>query len=283
MNSISANAVNAFTGVAYGFGAGVWDNATPMFVLIITGLMLMFASIGVYFILILREASIYIATAFIPLSLAFFIWPATSQFFRRLAEFLIAMILSKLVMVAAVALAVAAMTSSVTGQAGSPKVTIDGSDVEIVQTMASDAGGSQPYFQWLGEAMTTTIMFALVVFAPQALVKVFGSIGTSTAGRAIADNASQPGFSRTRGLCRSHGGYGGEYQARQRFETTIRDRKDWADNLSAGDFRLSQFGVNKGADDTYRISQEAIADGGATDATVKALIRVARNPKISTR
>lgn len=56
--------------------------------------------------LVLREATVYLAVFFLPLALAGLIWPATAHWARRLVEVLAALILSKFVVVAALALGV---------------------------------------------------------------------------------------------------------------------------------------------------------------------------------
>jgi hypothetical protein len=62
--------------------------------------------------LIIRDATIYIALFFLPLTFVAMIWPATSRYARRLVEFLVAVIFAKLVIVSIVALATAALTHS---------------------------------------------------------------------------------------------------------------------------------------------------------------------------
>ncbi len=61
--------------------------------------------------LVVREAAIWVAMLFLPLGLVAFVWPATARWGRRLAELLVALILSKFVIVAIVSMAVSATTS----------------------------------------------------------------------------------------------------------------------------------------------------------------------------
>lgn len=62
--------------------------------------------------LAVRSALVLVATAFIPLALAGLLWPATASWFRRLAEVLAAVALSKLVIVVVLVLGAAALTAS---------------------------------------------------------------------------------------------------------------------------------------------------------------------------
>src|SRR5262249_19606037 len=73
---------------------------------------------------------------FLPLTFVAMIWPATARYARRLVEFLIALILAKLVIVAIIGLAAAALTNS--GVVGSPASSA--SDGQLVERMI--AGGA---------------------------------------------------------------------------------------------------------------------------------------------
>ena len=66
--------------------------------------------------LVLRAAAIYVAVLFLPLALAAFIWPVTAHWSRRLAETLAALVLSKFVVVAVLALGFYAFQSGALGQ-----------------------------------------------------------------------------------------------------------------------------------------------------------------------
>jgi hypothetical protein len=64
--------------------------------------------------LILRSAAIYLAVFFLPLALAGLVWPATSHWAKRMVETLVAVILSKFVVVVALSLAVRAVANGAT-------------------------------------------------------------------------------------------------------------------------------------------------------------------------
>ena len=67
--------------------------------------------------MIIRDAAIYIALFFLPLTFVAMIWPATSRWARRLVELLVAVILAKFVIVSILSLATAAIanTNAVSG------------------------------------------------------------------------------------------------------------------------------------------------------------------------
>jgi hypothetical protein len=66
--------------------------------------------------MVIRDAAIYIAVFFLPLTFIAMIWPATSRYAKRLVEFLIAVILAKFVIVAIIGLASAALTNSISAE-----------------------------------------------------------------------------------------------------------------------------------------------------------------------
>jgi hypothetical protein len=58
---------------------------------------------------VVRAAAIYVAVFFMPLALACYVWPATAAIAKRSVELLVALILSKFVIVATLTLGVAAL------------------------------------------------------------------------------------------------------------------------------------------------------------------------------
>jgi hypothetical protein len=68
-----------------------------------------FAAFAIWLELLLRQAAIYVAVLFLPLGFMAMVWPATAHWLRRLIQGLVAIILSKFVIVAVMALAAAAL------------------------------------------------------------------------------------------------------------------------------------------------------------------------------
>ena len=68
--------------------------------------------------MVIRDAAIYIALFFLPLTFVAMIWPATSRWARRLVELLVAVIFAKFVIVAIISLASAAITNTTLVQGG---------------------------------------------------------------------------------------------------------------------------------------------------------------------
>lgn len=87
-------------------------NPLPLFAVFLGALV---AAAGAFFVwieLLIRSAAIYVAVLFLPFTFVAMIWPATARWCRRLIEVLIAIILSKFVIVAIMALAAAGLGQS---------------------------------------------------------------------------------------------------------------------------------------------------------------------------
>lgn len=82
-----------------------------MFGVALLALFMAVAAFVVWLELLVREAAIYLTVLFLPIGFATYIWPALSAWLRRLMEVIVALILSKLVIVAALALAGSALAA----------------------------------------------------------------------------------------------------------------------------------------------------------------------------
>lgn len=87
--------------------------AVAGFAALIGGAVVAFASFVIWLELLLREAAIYVAVLFFPLAFMSMVWPATAHWLRRLVQGLVAIVLSKLVIVAVLALASNALDADV--------------------------------------------------------------------------------------------------------------------------------------------------------------------------
>ncbi len=83
----------------------------PAFVVLLGALLVAFGAFMLWVELLVREAAVYVAVLFLPLGLASLVWPAISHWCRRLVDTLVALILSKFVIVAILALAAGAIAS----------------------------------------------------------------------------------------------------------------------------------------------------------------------------
>jgi hypothetical protein len=90
----------------------------PAFVVFVGGLLAALAALGLWIELAVRAAAVSVAVLFLPLALAAMVWPAIAHWCRRLADTLVALILSKLVIAAVLALAVGALAGGLGAETG---------------------------------------------------------------------------------------------------------------------------------------------------------------------
>jgi hypothetical protein len=81
----------------------------PQLVQILVAILMVVGTVMVWLELVIRAAAVYIAVFFMPLALAGYVWPATAAMTRRVVELLVALILSKFVIVATLTLGLAAL------------------------------------------------------------------------------------------------------------------------------------------------------------------------------
>ncbi len=103
-------------------GTAVTDPTAPAFLVFVGGLVVVFGAFLLWAELLVRTAAVYVAVLFLPLALASLTWPAISHWCRRLVEVLVALILSKFVIVTVLSLGVGA----VAGGSGSQSTANDG-------------------------------------------------------------------------------------------------------------------------------------------------------------
>jgi hypothetical protein len=100
-------------------GVGVVNAQVPAFVVFVGGLLVALAALGLWLELVVRAAAVSVAVLFLPLALAAMVWPAVSHWCRRLADTLVALVLSKLVIAAVLGLALGALAGGLgVGAAG---------------------------------------------------------------------------------------------------------------------------------------------------------------------
>lgn len=85
-------------------------SGAPMFVNTAVAAITIVGTVMVWLEMLVRAAAVYVATFFMPLALVGFVWPATVQAARRVAEILVSLILSKLVVMASLTLGLSALS-----------------------------------------------------------------------------------------------------------------------------------------------------------------------------
>ena len=102
-------------GLTTGLAGAAADPTVASFVLLLLALLVAVGAFVLWLELLIRAAAVYVAVLFLPLALATLVWPAVSQWCRRLVETLAALILSKFVIVATLSLAAGAVSSGTAG------------------------------------------------------------------------------------------------------------------------------------------------------------------------
>lgn len=121
---------NAYTTALNDTSAG----AVPLFGIFLGSVILAVGAFVLWLELIIRDAAIYIALFFLPLTFVAMVWPATGRWARRLVELLVATILAKFVIVSILSLATAAITNTAfdTGTSGEFEQMIAGAAILVM-------------------------------------------------------------------------------------------------------------------------------------------------------
>jgi len=136
------------------FGAAVGSTIVTL----IFAIMVLLASIAVWVELILRNAVIYVAVLFLPITLAASVWPALRSWSTNLTKTLGAFVILKPVVVIILSLAGAAATAGLGGQSKGP----------------------------VGVVLAAVVIFGLAAFSPFALLSL---IGAGSEAHALAGHA----------------------------------------------------------------------------------------------
>jgi hypothetical protein len=99
----------ALGGSLRGLATAMITPGAPQLVAAVLSILLIVGSVLLWLELVVRAAAIYVAVFFMPLALACYVWPATMAIAKRTVELLVALILSKFVIVATLTLGVAAL------------------------------------------------------------------------------------------------------------------------------------------------------------------------------
>lgn len=91
--------------------AGGGPGSAPLFVVVLGGLLVAGGALVLWLELLVRASAVYVAVLFLPLALASLVWPSVTHWCRRLVDTLVALVLSKFVMVAILSLGSGALAS----------------------------------------------------------------------------------------------------------------------------------------------------------------------------
>ena len=115
VSSLGSDSTNLLESVGDAYKAALdnnADDAIPLFGIFLGAIILAVGAFVLWLEMIIRDAAVYIALFFLPLTFVAMIWPATSRWAKRLVELLVAVVFAKFVVVAIISLASAAITNT---------------------------------------------------------------------------------------------------------------------------------------------------------------------------
>jgi hypothetical protein len=174
INSIESDSTAFFTTVANNLSD---ENGIPNILDMAMGLLLAITCIFVYVTMVVREGSVYLATAFLPLSFALLVWPATAVHFKRGVEWLVGLILAKLVVVAIIALSIAALTAGMqgTGKVGGATLSANGGNFSTsTPSVAGFAPVKDGVINKVSNVGSAIAMMTIVLFATEYTIHLVG-------------------------------------------------------------------------------------------------------------
>lgn len=113
VSSAASNQGGQFLARTVGLLGGLSAGAAAPFVVFLVGLLTVAGGLVLWMELLIRDAAIYVIVLMLPLAFAAFVWPARRIWAIRALELLVALILSKFVIVAVLSLGGAALSHSV--------------------------------------------------------------------------------------------------------------------------------------------------------------------------
>jgi hypothetical protein len=188
--------------------AAATGNPMPGFVVFLVASGTALLGLLVWLELVLREAAIYVAVAFLPLTFAAMVWERTAHWCRRLTEWLAALILAKFTIACAFAVAVAALGNA-RGAGGGVTALLAGCAVLLVAAvtpwallqlipMGTDAVLRRDHVRNATRA-TPGVGTATVLARDVMMVRFRGAVVAGGAARATAAKVQLPGRTSTPG------------------------------------------------------------------------------------
>jgi type IV secretion system protein TrbL len=137
------------------------SSGQPTFVVFLLGLVAVLGAFVLWVELLVRASLLYVLLALSPFAYAAFVWPSARRILHRLAELIVALVFSKVVIAVALAVAASALASPNTGGAAT-------GDAKI------------------GTLLIGTIMFLLAAFSPFLLLRLFPVVEAAVVAHGIS-------------------------------------------------------------------------------------------------
>ena len=178
-------------GIFGGAGVVTGNPAVPVFLLLVTALLVLSGAVVVWLELILRIAAIDVAVLFLPLGFGAMVWPELRRWGKRLIEVIAALVFSKFFIVAIISLALQGLAG---GEVGSEFAAQPGQG-------QSGLGGE------VGLLVVSAAMLLLAALTPVAMLKfvpvIEGTISSAYLRSHISEIRSTTGLSTAQGVTTS--------------------------------------------------------------------------------
>jgi hypothetical protein len=149
------------TAVLRALGQFQASSGQPTFVVFLLGLVAVLGAFVLWVELLVRASLLYVLLALSPFAYAAFVWPSARRILHRLAELVVALVFSKVVIAVTLAVAASALASS-------------------------NTGGLATGDQKIGTLLIGTIMFLLAAFSPFLLLRLFPVVEAAVVAHGIS-------------------------------------------------------------------------------------------------
>ena len=149
------------TAILHTVGQFQASSGQPTFVVFLLGLVAVLGAFVLWVELLVRASLLYVLVALSPFAYAAFVWPSARRILHRLAELIIALVFSKVVIAVTLAVAASALASSNTGGLATGEAKI-------------------------GTLLVGTIMFLLAAFSPFLLLRLFPVVEAAVVAHGIS-------------------------------------------------------------------------------------------------
>ncbi len=182
---------------ATGFANGaITGTSNPLLDLIYAGLLLGVA-VSMVVILTLREGTIYISTMLLPVGFAMMVWPVMARHLRKMVEFLIGIVMSKLIMVICIGFGIAAINgASGLDTAGLDVFTADNGypAIETTENNSRNAEGEGAMSNFFTTMVPGLALMLMVVMTPAMALRLAGNIGLGETQNIVANAFGRDGL-----------------------------------------------------------------------------------------
>lgn len=137
------------------------SSGQPTFVVFVLGLVAVLAAFVLWIELLVRASLLYVLLALSPFAYAAFVWPSARRILHRLAELIVALVFSKVVIAVTLAVAASALATS-------------------------DSGGLATGDAKIGTLLVGAIMFLLAAFSPFLLLRLFPVVEAAVVAHGIS-------------------------------------------------------------------------------------------------